>query len=156
MWRRFRTTLYTLPHTATHCHTLPHTTTHRHTPPQTRAFMIYLLPLYTKRDVGAAPVMDPSSFLSKLQQIAKHSKHTNLRSHPHLLPLALSWIWGHLLFWIHPPSVAHCSTLQHTATHCNTLRHTARHCNTLQDANLHFHEPPPSRRTFMDMGRQDF
>ena len=28
--------------------------------------------------------------------------------------------------------VAHCNTLQHTATHCNTLQHTATHCNTLQ------------------------
>jgi len=27
-------------------------------------------------------------------------------------------------------SLAHCNTLQHTATHCNTLQHTATHCNT--------------------------
>jgi len=45
--------------------------------------------------------------------------------------------------------VAHCNTLQHTATHCsslqhpathyNTLQHTATHCNTLQ------HAVPPAR-----------
>ena len=28
--------------------------------------------------------------------------------------------------------MAHCNTLQHTATHCNTLQHTATHFNTLQ------------------------
>jgi len=28
--------------------------------------------------------------------------------------------------------LAHCNTLQHTATHCNTLQHTATHCTTLQ------------------------
>ena len=28
--------------------------------------------------------------------------------------------------------IAHCNTLQHTATHCNLLQHTAAHCNTLQ------------------------
>ena len=27
--------------------------------------------------------------------------------------------------------IAHCNTLQHTATHCNTLQHTATHCNTM-------------------------
>jgi len=34
------------------------------------------------------------------------------------------------LCWIY--FLAHCNTLQHTATHCNTLQHTATHCNTLQ------------------------
>jgi len=27
--------------------------------------------------------------------------------------------------------LAHCNTVQHTATHCNTLQHTATRCNTL-------------------------
>jgi len=30
--------------------------------------------------------------------------------------------------------IAHCNTLQHTATHCNTLPHTAALCNMLQHA----------------------
>jgi len=30
-------------------------------------------------------------------------------------------------------ALAHCNTLQHTATHCTTLHHTATHCNTLQN-----------------------
>ena len=29
-------------------------------------------------------------------------------------------------------TLAHCSTLQHTAAHCNTLQHTAMRCDTLQ------------------------
>ena len=33
--------------------------------------------------------------------------------------------------------VAHCNTLQHTATHCNTLQHTATHCHTLQHTATH-------------------
>ena len=35
------------------------------------------------------------------------------------------------------PRIAHCNTLQHTATHCNTLQHTATHCNTLQHTATH-------------------
>jgi len=36
-----------------------------------------------------------------------------------------------------PAHLAHCTTLQHTATHCNTLQHTSTHCNTLQHTTTH-------------------
>jgi len=39
--------------------------------------------------------------------------------------------------------VAHCNTLQHTATHCNTLQHTATHCNTLQHTATHCNRASP-------------
>ena len=29
-------------------------------------------------------------------------------------------------------NIAHCNTLQYTATRCNTLQQTASHCNSLQ------------------------
>ena len=50
---------------------------------------------------------------------------------------------ANLCIW-HMSSLAHCNTLQHTATHCNALQHTATHCNALQRTATHCNTLQPT------------
>ena len=78
-----------------------------------------------------------------------HSNSLSMYTHPHSQGLPLSWIKsmpGFCFYGWYYMDIAHCNTLQHTATHCNTLQHTASHCNTPQHTATHCQTLPPTAR----------
>jgi len=155
--------------TATHCNTLQHTATH-----------CTLIELNNQKDRGYTYTCISMTYFTENTSTPKSFKSRNSSFSVQIQIKTTISIWictaryrdigvldmmdfggcsifsgnCHTCLYIWRTEVAHCNTLQHTATHCNTLQHTAYMYIYIEDRGCALQHPSNSANEYTSTTHQ--